>query len=111
MVGVFLPAAILQVTAADEAWCECGGSDTALPQRGRSSNNNQWLIPNMEPLMIYLFGNYRALGELGAIDNKTQEPGEGILRDLTLLSHQLCFWKHVCIYCLLHQKNCPIGIF
>lgn len=28
--------------------------------------------------MIYLFGNDKALGELGTIDNKSQEPGEGI---------------------------------
>lgn len=27
--------------------------------------------------MIYLFGNYRALGELGTIDNETQERREG----------------------------------
>lgn len=37
--------------------------------------------------MIYLFGNYKALWELGTIDNKTQELGVGIFRDLRLLSH------------------------
>lgn len=78
MIVAFLPAAILQVTVADEAWCECGGSDRTLPQRGRRNNSSQWLIPTMEALMIYLFGNYKALWELGTIDNKTQELGEGI---------------------------------
>lgn len=38
--------------------------------------------------MIYLFGNYRALGELGTIDNETQARGwgggGGRLGDLTL---------------------------
>ena len=42
----------------------------------------------LEPLMIYLFGNYRALGELGTIDNETQEREwggrGGRLSDLTL---------------------------
>lgn len=87
MVVAFLPAAILQVTVADEAWCECGGSDRTLPQRGRGNNSSQWLIPTMEPLMIYLFVNKKALGKLGTIDNKTQKLGEGIFRDLRLLFH------------------------
>lgn len=87
MAGAFLPAAVLQVTDAAEAWCECGGSDRSLPQRGRSSNNSQWLIPTVEALMIYLFGNWGAMGGLGTIDNKTQDPGEGIFWDLAPVSH------------------------
>lgn len=80
MVGAFLPAAILQVIAADQAWCECGGRDRNLPLRGRIRNNSHWLIPTMEPLMIYLFGNDGALGKLETIDNKTRARGRHFQR-------------------------------
>lgn len=80
-----------------------GGTEN-LPPRGRSSNNSHWLIPTMEPLMIYLFGNDRALGELEAIDNKTLARGRHFQRFNTSLPPEWCFWKHVCIYSsLLHQ--------
>ena len=57
--------------------------------------------------MIYLFGNYRALGVLGSIDNKTQERGwrwEGgdRLRDLTFPPTSVvlcvCTLVSVCVF-------------
>lgn len=54
--------------------------------------------------MIYLFGNYRALGERGTIDNESQERGWGGrgvgLRDLTLppTSVLVCAVMRVYVY-------------
>lgn len=57
----------------DGAWCECGGRLGTLLRRCRSSRSRRWLILMPQPLMSYLFGNYRALGELCTIDKETQE--------------------------------------
>ncbi len=51
--------------------------------------------------MIYLFGNYRALGELGTIDNETRERmwggRGGRLGDLTLPPTSLLVYACMCI--------------
>lgn len=54
--------------------------------------------------MIYLFGNYKALGELGTIDNKTQELAEGIFRDLRLLSHLSSVFEQKSVF-TVHCKH------
>lgn len=54
--------------------------------------------------MIYLFGNYRALGELGAIDKESQErvgrKGSGAQRFNTSshLGARLCSYSCLCLY-------------
>lgn len=64
----------------------------------------------MEPLMIYLFGNYKALGELGTIDNKTQELAEGIFRDLRLLSHLSSVFEQKSVFTVHCTRNIVIDI-
>lgn len=70
--------------------------------------------------MIYLFGNYRALGELGTIDNESQERGWGGrgvgLRDLTLpptlvlvcavmpVYVYVCLFLRICYTQRVHQR-------
>lgn len=38
-----------------------------------SSRSSHWLLLALQPLMIYLFGNYRRQGELGTIDKGAGE--------------------------------------
>ena len=101
-----LPIDVAQLVAADGAWCECGGSDGTLPPRGRGSGGSHWLILMLEPLMIYLFGNYRALGELGTIDKETQERrGAWRFNASYHLSARLCILVYICVYTQgVHQK-------
>lgn len=51
--------------------------------------------------MIYLFGNYRALGELGTIDNESQELGGGwgdLILPPTSVFVYVCVYLYVCVH-------------